>query len=222
MATVPAPLARLIQELVKLPGIGEKTATRLAFHLLRTERRDVEALAEALAAAARRPAHLFDLLCADRQRSVRALRRPAARRRRRSASSRNRRTSPRSSAPAASTAATTCSAAPWRRSTASVRTTCVIAELLRRLGGRRARGDHRHQPDHRGRGDRALSGAPDQAARRAGHAHRPRPPDGCRRRVRRHHRPSAAPSRAGARCEKNSFDPLPAASSCVNSENGRY
>ena len=32
------PLARLIQELVKLPGIGEKTATRLAFHLLRTER----------------------------------------------------------------------------------------------------------------------------------------------------------------------------------------
>jgi recombination protein RecR len=45
---LPAPLARLIQELVKLPGIGEKTATRLAFHLLRTERRDVEALAEAL------------------------------------------------------------------------------------------------------------------------------------------------------------------------------
>jgi recombination protein RecR len=45
---LPAPLARLIQELVKLPGIGEKTATRLAFHFLRTERRDVEALAEAL------------------------------------------------------------------------------------------------------------------------------------------------------------------------------
>lgn len=48
MATVPAPLARLIQELVKLPGVGEKTATRLAFHLLRTDRRDVEALAAAL------------------------------------------------------------------------------------------------------------------------------------------------------------------------------
>jgi recombination protein RecR len=41
-------LARLIQELVKLPGIGEKTATRLAFHLLRTDRRDVEQLSEAL------------------------------------------------------------------------------------------------------------------------------------------------------------------------------
>ncbi len=45
---LPAPLARLIQELVKLPGIGEKTATRLAFHFLRTDRRDVDALAEAL------------------------------------------------------------------------------------------------------------------------------------------------------------------------------
>lgn len=48
MSAVPQPLARLIQELGKLPGIGEKTATRLAFHLLRTERRDVELLAEAL------------------------------------------------------------------------------------------------------------------------------------------------------------------------------
>jgi recombination protein RecR len=49
MAILPAPLARVIQELVKLPGIGEKTATRLAFHLSRADRRDVEALAAALA-----------------------------------------------------------------------------------------------------------------------------------------------------------------------------
>ena len=48
MGTVPAPLARVIQELVKLPGIGEKTATRLAFHLSRTDRREVESLAGAL------------------------------------------------------------------------------------------------------------------------------------------------------------------------------
>jgi len=48
MATVPAPLARVIEELVKLPGIGEKTATRLAFHLSRADRRDVDALAAAL------------------------------------------------------------------------------------------------------------------------------------------------------------------------------
>jgi recombination protein RecR len=50
MATLPAPLARLIQELSKLPGIGEKTATRLAFHLSRAERYQVEALAGALTA----------------------------------------------------------------------------------------------------------------------------------------------------------------------------
>jgi recombination protein RecR len=48
MSALPPPLARLIQELVKLPGVGEKTATRLAFHLLRTDRRDVELLADAL------------------------------------------------------------------------------------------------------------------------------------------------------------------------------
>jgi recombination protein RecR len=48
MSALPPPLARLIQELVKLPGIGEKTASRLAFHFLRTERRDIDLLAEAL------------------------------------------------------------------------------------------------------------------------------------------------------------------------------
>ena len=50
MSALPPPLARLIQELVKLPGIGEKSATRLAFHFLRTDRRDVELLADALVA----------------------------------------------------------------------------------------------------------------------------------------------------------------------------
>jgi len=48
MGAVPAPLERVIRELVKLPGVGEKTATRLAFHLTRTDRADVEALANAL------------------------------------------------------------------------------------------------------------------------------------------------------------------------------
>jgi recombination protein RecR len=48
MSVLPPPLARLIQELTKLPGVGEKTATRLAFHLLRAERHDVEQLADAL------------------------------------------------------------------------------------------------------------------------------------------------------------------------------
>jgi recombination protein RecR len=40
--------ARLESELGKLPGIGSKTAARLAFHLLRTSQQDVEALSEAL------------------------------------------------------------------------------------------------------------------------------------------------------------------------------
>jgi len=48
MSALPPPLERLIQELVKLPGVGEKTAMRLAFHLLRTDRRDVELLADSL------------------------------------------------------------------------------------------------------------------------------------------------------------------------------
>ncbi len=40
--------ARLEAELGKLPGIGSKTAARLAFHLLRTSEAEVAALAEAL------------------------------------------------------------------------------------------------------------------------------------------------------------------------------
>ena len=40
--------ARLEAELGKLPGIGRKTAARLAFHLLRTSEHDVESLAAAL------------------------------------------------------------------------------------------------------------------------------------------------------------------------------
>lgn len=42
------PLANLINELTKLPGIGGKTASRLAWHLLKRSKADVEALANAL------------------------------------------------------------------------------------------------------------------------------------------------------------------------------
>lgn len=42
------PVARLIDELGKLPGIGPKTASRLAFHLLRTQREEALSLAEAI------------------------------------------------------------------------------------------------------------------------------------------------------------------------------
>lgn len=42
------PIARLIQQLGKLPGIGEKTATRLAFHILRSPESYARELAAAL------------------------------------------------------------------------------------------------------------------------------------------------------------------------------
>jgi recombination protein RecR len=42
------PMARLIDELRKLPGIGTKSAQRLAFHILRTGDEDAEALSAAI------------------------------------------------------------------------------------------------------------------------------------------------------------------------------
>jgi recombination protein RecR len=42
------PMARLIEELRKLPGIGSKNAQRLAFHILRSSGDDAEALADAI------------------------------------------------------------------------------------------------------------------------------------------------------------------------------
>jgi recombination protein RecR len=43
-----APISRLIDELKHLPGIGQKTAQRLAFHLLRAKPEEALALAEAI------------------------------------------------------------------------------------------------------------------------------------------------------------------------------
>jgi len=42
------PMARLIEELKKLPGVGAKTAQRYAFHILRSTDEDAAALAEAV------------------------------------------------------------------------------------------------------------------------------------------------------------------------------
>ena len=44
----PQPINRLVTELAKLPGIGQRTAQRLAFHILRTEDADAFALSEAI------------------------------------------------------------------------------------------------------------------------------------------------------------------------------
>ena len=44
----PGPLAKLIEQLQRLPGIGAKSAQRLAFHILKTPREDVDRLADAM------------------------------------------------------------------------------------------------------------------------------------------------------------------------------
>ena len=48
MPQLPEPLERLITELSRLPGVGPKTAQRLAFHLLRVDRPRAEALAQSI------------------------------------------------------------------------------------------------------------------------------------------------------------------------------
>ena len=48
MPQLPEPLERLIQELSRLPGIGPKTAQRLAFHLLRADGQRAQSLAQAI------------------------------------------------------------------------------------------------------------------------------------------------------------------------------
>ncbi|HET7872386.1 MAG TPA: recombination mediator RecR [Terriglobales bacterium] len=48
MAKFAEPMAQLIDELKKLPGVGSKSAQRLAFHILRSSGEDAEALASAI------------------------------------------------------------------------------------------------------------------------------------------------------------------------------
>ena len=48
MSRYAEPMARLIEELKKLPGVGTKSAQRFAFHILRSSAEDAEALAEAV------------------------------------------------------------------------------------------------------------------------------------------------------------------------------
>ena len=44
----PPPVQRLITELGKLPGIGQRTAQRLAFHIMRSDADDAKALGDAI------------------------------------------------------------------------------------------------------------------------------------------------------------------------------
>jgi recombination protein RecR len=45
---LPEPLAKLVEQLQKLPGIGAKGAQRLAFHILKNPREDAERLCDAI------------------------------------------------------------------------------------------------------------------------------------------------------------------------------
>lgn len=51
---LPDPIARLIDELSKMPTVGPKTAQRLAFHVLRMPEAEVQALARAIVEAKER------------------------------------------------------------------------------------------------------------------------------------------------------------------------
>lgn len=53
MQTYTGPITRLIEEFSKLPGIGRKTAQRLAFHVVNMNNNDVEALSKAILEAKR-------------------------------------------------------------------------------------------------------------------------------------------------------------------------
>ena len=57
MAGLIAPVARLIEEFSRLPGIGTKTAQRLTYHMLRAPADEARGLAEALVAVKERVAY---------------------------------------------------------------------------------------------------------------------------------------------------------------------
>ena len=53
MQVYTGPITRLIEEFSKLPGVGRKTAQRLAFHIINMNTNDVEALSKAIIEAKR-------------------------------------------------------------------------------------------------------------------------------------------------------------------------
>ena len=122
-------LARLIDALRALPGVGPKSAQRMAFHLLQEGRPGARALAEALDAALEHGEALPALPHAHRGSAVRHLCGHAARR---GAAVRGgvagRRGRDRGS-PAATAVATSCSWGICRRSTASDRSSSGVREL---------------------------------------------------------------------------------------------
>ena len=66
MAYTLAPLERLSEQLERLPGIGRRSAARLAFHLLYMKQADADALTDALARLAGDPERRTELAAAGR------------------------------------------------------------------------------------------------------------------------------------------------------------
>jgi len=57
MTKYPEPMGRLISQLMKMPGVGPKSAQRLAFYILQAPKEDIKDLAEALTEAKARIKH---------------------------------------------------------------------------------------------------------------------------------------------------------------------
>ena len=57
----PEPIAKLIDSYTKLPGIGSKTATRLAFYTLGMDEKDVLDFSKSLVSAKKRSDILFGM-----------------------------------------------------------------------------------------------------------------------------------------------------------------
>ena len=148
------PVQNLIDEFGKLPGIGPKSAQRLAFHLLQAEPESVERLRSALQAVVEGVTYCEicgTVAAAERCRICSdPVATPVS-----SAWSRNPRTSRPSSGPASSTGCTTCSGGarshqrhrPQR--TPDRRTDAPCRPGTR--GHRDRRDHHRHRPQHTGR-----------------------------------------------------------------------
>ena len=178
-------LARLIQEISKLPGIGEKTAARLAFHMLKGKKEDVLRSPRASASCAKRWAYAA---------VVSASARSARQRRRRRVCGMCRNVEREEDKicvveePADLIAVE--KSQEYRGLYHVMHGTISpldgvgpdalrISELLERLRRRRGSGgDRRHQSDHGRRGDRAVSFEGDQTDGRRGDADRARPAHG--------------------------------------------
>ena len=190
----PTPVQNLIDQLGRLPGIGPKSAQRVAYHLLKVPEEDALALATAIS---RPRSGCGSARCATtwpRPSGARSAPIPGGTPRS-CAWSRSHATSSPSSGPASSTAATTCCGGAINPMEGIGPDELKVARAARPdRRRRRHRGHPVHQPQPRGRGHGHVPRPPAHAARGPGDPDRQRPAGGRRPRVRRRAHP-----RSGAR-----------------------